>query len=584
MSQPKVPSLRQSTSPTDKPETGKAGLWAGLRSCGPLWQTFGLSLLILCLLEIWHPYHFLTDDNLTYVLPVMVTMGRNMAQGSSPFVNQYLFGDGINLLHDPSNLAFWNPFVLGATYLCATVLKNTNAYLGLVDFCAWVYFVLCAVSFALLLSRLRQWRSLPLSNGRIVLLSLSYTFSSFALMVGSAWVMFLANQAMLPILLMGILHPQRAKGVAWVTLGMVASLLMGHLSPFLFTIFFLAVFVFYLCLVEKNVEPLLRCLFGGLAALLLVSPLLWITFANFSDSARSAPLSVAKASVRSVSFSVLLSSFFGGWIFVIFGLALKIHWVDFGQPIASCAASFMVFHSFRARQRMTGLQAACLCVALVVILFVVRPPWLGAVVSHLPLYRSLRLPFREIFIALFFVHVWIALRPVALSRTAYRATTFIGVTLFLLSKASFNDWSFAPRELDRNLIMSGQADEYWSRIKARLKPGDRLIFIIPPDVMGRHYWEVPFTLLGGYNYPALFEVHSATGYTAVGLARWGMEGTPPYHASGVFAPERGHQLLKQYPHLKGLRLVSMNPLRIDFCTGLGQTALELPPLAKIEGR
>jgi hypothetical protein len=587
MSEPREPRLPGNAVLVDKRNYAKTGLWAALRSCGPIWQTFGLSLLIICLLELWRPYYFLTDDNLTYWLPLVASMGRNTAHGASPFVNAYLFGGNFNLLQDPSSLSFWNPVVQGLA-----LLANTRFLFLIVDLVAGVYFLLGSTLFALMLYRLREWRALKLSDRRIVFLSLSYTFSAYALLVGSAWVMFLANQAMLPLLVLGLLHPQRAKGIGLVTLSLLMALLMGHISPLIFTVLFVSFFVVVQSWADKSIEPMVRWGAGGLLCLCLASPILWASVSSFTGSSRSSPLSLQDASVRSIPLLAFISSFFGGWTtgLILYGLGLQT--VNEGQTFVSFAGAFLIFNG---RCRMLGaklstlkstlqsqnarLQIVVVLSALLVMLFVVRPEWLGSIMSKAPLYRSLRWPFRETFAFLFFIHLWFALRPPRLDRPARYATVLVGFACFLLSLICFNPWSFNLMERDRALVISGEADRYWAGIKSRLKSNDQIIVIIPPPIMKRDFFKIPYSLLGAYNYPALFQVPSITGYTAVGLARENSDEAMPYHWSGAFSPEVGNRLLQQNPRLKALRLVSMHPLRIDFCTRQGQTPLQLPPMA-----
>ena len=555
---------------------------ARLTSWSAFHKTLGCSFFILLLLQLWRPYYFLTDDNLTGWLPVAMDIGRHLREGETPFVNSYIFEGKYQLLRDPNNLFYWNPITLLSSYF----LKS-RASLALADISASVHLLVCAGAFTLLLNRLRDVRNLVLSDRRIVFLSLSFTFCGYALVVGPSWLTFLANQAALPILMLGLLHSRPISGALLVAFGFLYALLCGHLSPFLFTILFLGILVVAWGFVDKSPAKLIRFALGLALALIVASPLLLPAIQGFSESTRNAPLTLGQTSQYAVPMPVLIASFFAGYFGVLASVAAGLYQIELLGAFAGCAASGLALQSLRFRRPKRGEESApqssipafdaCLAgVMILLIIFIMRPVWLAQILAALPLFRSLRWPFREVLLFVFFAHLWMAVRPVVAGRRTVVATSAIGALVFVASLA-VSPWSFNPMTIDRDLLLSGQADAYWARIQKTLGPNDQIIAVIDPKMAREHQMEIPYSLLGAYNYPALFQVRSPSGYTAAGLsASFGGENAP-YHWGGIFSPDASARLLRQYPNLRAMHLVSLQPLRIEIRDAKSRRAVELPP-------
>jgi len=552
-------------------------------------RTVGLACLIIAALEVWRPCFFLTDDNLSYWLPILTGIGRRTWNGQSIAVEPFLYGGNYNLLREPNALFDWNPltFVLSP-------LANTRFYFLMPDCIAIFHLLMGAISFSFLLVSLRRWHDLPLSTNRLVFLSLSFVFSQYALTVGASWVPFLANQSALPLLLLALLHPKRSKGLAFGVVGFLYTLSMGHLSPFLFTLLFFAVFALLWASSTRRIEPVLRFGVALMVACALFSPLLFQAAQGFHSTARDTQMSVVESISLSVHPTTLLASFFGGFIGVLVCARAGVQEITLFPVYASCAGAWSALSTWKARTKAArqlaepgasdalrgavALQDAALTMILVTALFIMRPFWLGQALHALPLYRSLRWPFREIFVLLFWAHLWLALRPVQMGRRATWMLGATGVAVFLVSLIGTEIWSFAPMRADRNLVMSGQAQSYWTRIAKRLGPHDQLIAIVDRVVEPTRFDSMPFSLVGAYNYPALFQVHSRSGYSVTGINSAGLDGRKPNHWSGTFSRRDGEALLAKYPHIKALELVSLRPLRIDFREGGRRQHLVLPPV------
>jgi hypothetical protein len=258
------------------------------------------------------------------------------------------------------------------------------------------------------------------------------------------------------------------------------------------------------------------------------------------------------------------------------GAALGLFDIKYIYGLLSCAAAFQVLGSLSGLKKLSRLEISVLILIALVGLFILRPLWLAAVVSHTPLLRSLRWPFREIYVLLFFIHFWLALRPVALAPRAATINTIASCAVFAASLYLVNPWSFSATPVDRRLLFSGQAQAYWERLKPALGPQDRLIAIADSDFTTHHHNEVPYVLLGAFNFPALFQVHAYGGYSAQGMSSARTAAATPYFLGSVYNTQVGNRLLAKNPHIKALRLVSLHPLHIDLCSNEGCEAVTLP--------
>ncbi len=320
--------------------------------------------------------------------------------------------------------------------------------------------------------------------------------------------------------------------------------------------------------------------------LALASPLLLPAIRGFLASPRNDLQTVGSASEHAVPWLVFVTSFFGGYFGVLGWAMLKVYALQSLQAFPSCAASLLLLNSLRRNKIGGGNKPVALpkfdlaigIMALVTVVFVVRPNWLGILLHQIPFFRSLRWPFREILQYLFFVHVWIALRCGACQSRGARLSAVAGTAIFAASLLLVAPWSFAPMRLDRELILSGQADGYWRRVKKSLGPQDQIIAVMDPKLTFANFSEIPYSLIGAYNYPSLFRVRGASGYLAAGLAPTNVGGAAPFHWGGIYSPDAGARLLARNPNLRALQLVSLHPMRIELRSAKSRQKMILPPL------
>jgi hypothetical protein len=210
-------------------------------------------------------------------------------------------------------------------------------------------------------------------------------------------------------------------------------------------------------------------------------------------------------------------------------------------------------------------------------LFVIRPIWVSEIMIHLPLLKSLRWPFREILQLQFFLHLFFVIRPPGGPLLFQRLIISAGVLIFISPLFFYPAPSFNPMQLDRDLLFSRQSETYWSEVKTLLAPGDVIVPVADTDVLRNDPFRVPFSLIGAYNYPILFEVKSGTGYSITAPRNQLYLQTRPATYSGIFRPESEAAVLKERPNVRFIILESIDPLRITLSSRSGPP-IDLVPL------
>lgn len=555
-------------------------VWAALEA-RPLRATALLALLGALALQLWRPCFFLTDDTLSGWLPVAVEAYRRMWEGRSPLINDYLFGGNFHLLLDPGTFSLWSPWSL-----LASILAKTRWYYLLADVVGTLDLVTIAGAFCWAGLRLKQHLGLPISRGVLVLASLSYAFTPFNFIVGASWIGFLNAPAAFPVIFAALFETSFRRGILLVTGALLYALMGGHTHPFMALLVFSSLLVVGVSMVQRHARPMAIWAVGGVLALGCILPLLWPALQGFGESGRSGGLTLARASASKLEMGSLWSSFlFGPGSFAF----LKGIRIDLSDPVYNLAIAFSLtniplVYLLLSRRRWTALEGLAAGGALVAAVCIVRPVWLGEILLRLPLLRSLRWPFREVSVLLFFTHLLFLLRyrgwPQRLPGLLLGAITGGTFALtFLCVAPTF--WLF---EVDRRLIMSGAADRFWSEVKAAHEPGPlHIVPAVPPRVMMAARPEVPFTLLGGYNHASLFRVVSPGGYspTPPPTGRWvGDMGVVPYFWGGVFDDAAADAIANRHPAYHRLSLRGLSPTVVALAEGAGERRYEFPGAVK----
>ncbi|NJK91020.1 MAG: hypothetical protein HC904_03800 [Blastochloris sp.] len=198
----------------------------------------------------------------------------------------------------------------------------------------------------------------------------------------------------------------------------------------------------------------------------------------------------------------------------------------------------------------TVLEKIAMGMIPILLIWIDRPLWLADMIAQVPLYKLLRWPFREITLLTFFAHLILLGSWARVSPVLRRISIFVGFILMAFLLVNQRAPSFNLMATDRELVLSGESLSWWNEIKKESKQTDSWIVVMEKDVFDRVGYDLPFSLMGAYNYPSYLQMPSLTGYIGNWIdfsAIWGEE--KPYHWSGVFTPEAGRQLHQLYPDL-----------------------------------
>jgi hypothetical protein len=214
----------------------------------------------------------------------------------------------------------------------------------------------------------------------------------------------------------------------------------------------------------------------------------------------------------------------------------------------------------------------------VLAVLVIRPVVITEAMVHVPILRSMRWPFREILQLLFFLHLFLVLRPAAGSPAFQNRVAWISLILFVLPL--FYSWplSLNPLLADRQALFSGQGDRFWSEVKLRLSPGDQIATVIDPDVWLHSLNEMPYSLTGTADFPAYFRVPAISGYSQTPPLDQLSIPIKPYYWFGAYAPDQVAALTQGHPEIRILTVTNTHPLALELSAPAGGPPIDLTPL------
>ncbi len=539
------------------------------------WQTLLrnnllVSMLIFACLQVWRPYFFLTDDNLTGGFPLFTEIGNHLLHGQSPFVSDYLFGGNYDLLRDPTFFG-WHP-----VYLLVSLLAGTPFRLAMVDVDAFIMIMLATAGFVILAHYLRREMSLKLTDGWLMFYCMSFSYSMIVMTTGASWMAFLGNQSAMPWLALGILQKTWRRGIGLVTLFSLHHILGGHLAPLVSSSIFFSFFAGGISLYQKSTRPLAVWLGGYALAVLILLPLLVPLIHGFYASSRSQGVILEDMQANNIPALFFPTSLFCGMALWIFHPGELPH-TTYILALGSCAAAWCLIPALVSRAKWRGLEMVCLGLMVFVAILIIRPLWITKLMVHLPLFKSMRWPFRELLQFQFFLHLFLLIRPPGLTirtqrRIAVFSATVLVVPLFLFVYPP----TFNHMQLDRKLLLTGELDSYWNRVRPLLKPTDRVAVLIPWKLYEDDRFQKPYSLLASFNYSALARVTNAAGYSPTVPKDQRYTKTNPGYYFGAYTPEQRSALLEERPDLKFLTLESLEPMKITL-SSRDEPAIDLTP-------
>jgi hypothetical protein len=376
---------------------------------------------------------------------------------------------------------------------------------------------------------------LKISDGALVLLSLSYAFSPFNLVVNPSWLGFINPQASLPVIVAAWFEPNSRKSLGLIAGATLFALFGGHPHPFIYMSGFLGLLALAAAWHQRSWRPILLLIGGVALGLLVAAPILAPAVTGFSSSGRSEGVSLAGATLSRVPFAHLLASIFLGPAATAFIPAMHVHSADptYAVAIAFSLANLPVAWLIIRKRSWSRFELGLVCAMACSALLIARPNWLQEVMSHLPLVRSLRWPFREIADLLFFVHFLALLNLGSLGNRKTLSPLIIGVALFAIIFLGAPP-TFNPMQIDRSLILSGRTAAYWDQMRKRLGDHPRIIVAAHPQLTyGPQMALAPFSLMGAYNYGAMFGFINVSGYSPTQAGSIGQT-IHPFHLGGIY--------------------------------------------------
>jgi hypothetical protein len=528
------------------------------------------SALIFAVLEWWRPYFFLTDDNFDGAFPVFTEMGRHLLGGRSPFISDHLFGGGYNLLRDPGCFV-WHPL-----YLVVSLLAGTPFHCAIIDVDAFGLFMLATAGFVTLAHYLRREMALKISDGWIMFYALSFTYTMIALATGASWLTFLCDQSALPWLALGILQKTWRRGVGLVALFCLHQLLGGHLAPTVSNSIFLSLFALGLSISRRSWLPLGNWLIGYAVALVVILPLLVPMLGGFFASVRSQGVILEDMQGNNIPVMEFPTSLFLGMALWLIHPPENPH-VTYTLALGASAAVWCLLPASVDRTKWRGLEVVTLLMLIFGAVLICRPVWITEIMMRLPIFRSMRWPFREFVQFQFFMHLFLLVRPPGLTEQVRRFSALFGTCVLVIPMAFYPlPPTFNPMNWDRELILTGGFDRYWDQVRPLLKPTDRIAVLIPMDIYEDDRFEEPYSLLGTYNYAALAGVVNAWGYSPTLPRDQVYTRTYAAYPFGAYNSNQKQALMAERPELKFITLESLQPLKITLSSRDGPT-IDLTP-------
>ena len=467
---------------------------------------------IFAVLEFWRPFFFLTDDNLDGGYPFFMELGRHLLHGHSPFVSDHLFGGHYDMLRD-STFFVWHPL-----YFLVSLLANTPFHLAIIDVAAFLLFMLTTTGFVCLADYLRREGMVEISDGWLTFFTLSFVYSMIAITTAASWLNFACNQSALPWLALGLLQRKALRSFLFIALFSVHEILGGHLAPTVSTTVFFSIFAVGLSIQRRSLQPAL-CWGGGTAvAILLVLPLLVPAMVGFSESlrARGVPMDDMQAyNIPAASFPVSL--FFGmalWWTHATHPELVNAH-ATYILALGTSAAIWSIIPAIAGRGGWSRFEALVGVMIVIAGFLVCRPTFVIQLMTHVPVLKSMRWPFRELLQFQFFLHLFLLLRRPGYTPRLRQGFAVFGLAIYIVPLFTYRlPPTFNSMSWDRRLIISGQDQIYWQHVREFLKPDDVVGVLIPRALFDSDRFDEPYSLLGTYNYACIDGIENTSGYSS----------------------------------------------------------------------
>jgi hypothetical protein len=308
----------------------------------------------------------------------------------------------------------------------------------------------------------------------------------------------------------------------------------------------------------------------------IISPLLIPMLQGFLGSGRSQGLTLEDMQANNIpGFEFPTSLFMGMALWIL--TSHEYPHATYTLALGGCIAAWCLLPALATRAKWRPLEIITMAMMVFIGVLVCRPVWITEIMMQLPLFRSMRWPFRELLEFQLFLHLFLVIRRPGLTLTARKFSAILGTFMMVFPMLLFPlAPTFNQMTWDRELILNGGAERYWEQVRPLLQPTDRIAVLIPLDVYDDDRFDEPYSLLGTYNYAAIDGIVNAWGYSPTLPRNQAYTKTYAFYPFGAYLPSQKQALMAERPELKFITLESLRPLRITLSSRDGPT-IDLTP-------
>jgi hypothetical protein len=297
---------------------------------------------------------------------------------------------------------------------------------------------------------------------------------------------------------------------------------------------------------------------------------------GFSESlrARGVPMDDMQAyNIPAMSFPVSL--FFGTaiwWTHPELPPATETYFLALG----SSAAIWCLLPAIAGRGGWRPLELLVLGMIVIAGFLVCRPTFVIRAMTHIPVLKSMRWPFRELLQFQFFVHLFLLLRRPGFTPVVRFRLALFSTFIYVVPAVTYNlPPTFNSMNWDRRLVISGKDQVYWAHVRQFLKPDDKVAVLISRQLFDSDRFDEPYSLLGTYNYACIDGIINTSGYSSTTPLQQ-LYTRVGYYPFGAYIPGQRADLLRDHPDVKFITLESLQPVKITLSSGTGP-AIDLTP-------
>ncbi len=489
-----------------------------MKGVGGVVGTGVAALAVVVMLQFWRPYYFLTDDSLRLAWPVLVEQGHARQAGMDPDESRFLFGGGYRLDRDAMFTPNRHPVMVALSSLA-----GTGAELAMVDIWCGIHAVLAAMGFAWMgaVFRKERWRGGEVLGpaGPVLagLLALSYTFNGYTLYLGASGFWYWANVAMLPWMAGALWDENRWRGAVLLALGAWHMAVGGYPGCTVYAGLFLGVLavVRLITVVSGRLGLALSWVGAGVVAGGGAWPWLGTVMEALPESVRGGAIPVEAAAEKAMPTAVLMGSWFLSTLSAPLGSFETFGMTAYAYGLAACPMAWFFWCAIKGQRGWNGWDGWVGGLVVASVVFIARPEWLSAILVYVPVLGSLRWPYKEVFLFVFGLHVWM-LRGTRLEVAKAGLVVAVGLVFFLVPLVMFGPPTLNGAEADRAALRSGGAVEYGRELAEAVEGTRGVVPVLPPWALDDvdAYLRLPVLPLASHNYPAFFQVVAPGGYSA----------------------------------------------------------------------